>query len=422
MIISRGPHTGWVRFVGHRKVRLRKNPFLPPEASRTYHLPDDIVLDENELVELEVSGPLRRVTSFDQRSPFVGDYEDHYLVEAVRQLKEELPRPYLDREEFLYRLVINWPGGEQDHLDKALALQLLSCPRTPLGPGGIGTQSFDLTGESKALDNLKKTLGTHLPTEFSRPNERYELDFLSTKEDVTSLRRRIVAGEVEEASYNYLKMVDPSHHPLPQHVPTILYNSQYVPRSTDPDPDVLEYQLYGLMLRPVVSEEMIVRIEKTLIDILEESDPSLAGYNVPFDQDALGKIAMALCRLYRKDRLTEEMLDQSRAWFKDMYRQFADLRMYYSRPGGPARLGSEVHTSYSHQVMGPHDNEVLREIHRGVNEVGLDYVSYSGIYNALKDRLTATQVRDSLQRLISNGLIISRENDNLFRPVRRFTR
>ncbi|NLK25977.1 MAG: hypothetical protein GX307_05310, partial [Euryarchaeota archaeon] len=119
------------------------------------------------------------MTSFDQRSPFVGDYEDHYLVEAVRQLKEELPRPYLDREEFLYRLVINWPGGEQDHLDKALALQLLSCPRTPLGPGGIGTQSFDLTGESKALDNLKKTLGTHLPTEFSRPNERYELDFLS---------------------------------------------------------------------------------------------------------------------------------------------------------------------------------------------------------------------------------------------------
>jgi hypothetical protein len=117
------------------------------------------------------------------------------------------------------------------------------------------------------------------------------------------------------------------------------------------------------------------------------------------------------------------MLDQSRSWFKDMYRQFADLRMHYSRPGGSTRIGPEVSTSYAHLSLGPHDSEVLREIHRGVNEVGLDYVSYAGLKKALRPKkVTATQVRDSLQRLISNGLIVSRENDNLFRPVRRFAR
>jgi len=421
-VIAGGPHVGWVKFTGQRRFVLRKSPFLPPEAARVYHLDDDIVLDENELVDLEVSGPLRRVGSLDRRTTFAQDYEDHYLVEAVRRVNEELPRPYLDRDDFLDRLVLNWPRGQLDHLDKALALQLLSCPRTPLGPGGIGTQSFDLSGEAKALDHLRRTLVGHLPTEFSRPNRRYELDFLSAREDVAALRRRIAGGEVEEASYNYLKMVDPSHHPLPQHVPTILYNARYVPRSNEPDPDVLEYQLYGLMLRPVVSEEMLTRIERTMLDILEESDPSLAGYNVPFDQGALAKIAMALCRLYQRDRLSEEMLDQSKAWFKDMYRQFADLRLYCSRPGGPSRISGEVRTSYAHQAMGPHDSEVLREIHRGVNEVGLDYVSYAGLKKALRGKVTAAQVRDSLHRLTAAGLVIAKENDNLFRPVRRFDR
>ncbi len=62
-------------------------------------------------------------------------------------------------------------------------------------------------------------------------------------------------------------------------------------------------------------------------------------------------------------------------------------------------------------------------MHRGVNEVGLDYVSYAGLKKALRPKkITAAQVRDSLQRLTSNGLIVSKENDNLFRPVRRFNK
>lgn len=421
-VIAGSAHLGWAKFVSARRVVLRKSPFLPPNNQVIYHLPDELELMEDELVEFDVSGPLRRVSSLASRSNLALDYEDHYLVEAVRRVTAEMPRPYLEREDFLHRLITNWKGGEGDHLDKALALQLLSCPKTPLGPGGIGTQSFDLTGETKALDNLRKTLDVHLPTEFSRPNPRFELDFFTGPEDVAALRRRIAKGEVEEVSYNYLKMVDQSKHPLPQHVPTILYNARFVPRSRLADPDVLEYQLYGLLLRPVVSEAMIGEIERAMVDILEESDPSLSGYNIPFDHDALAKIAMALCRLYQKDRLTEDMLSQSKRWFKDMYRLFADLWLNYSRPGGSTRLSSEMMVSYSHQRQGPHDGEVLREIFRGVNEVGLDYVSYSGLKKALRGKVTAAALRDSLSRLVQSGLVISKENDNLFRPVRRFER
>ncbi len=419
-VLAASEHAGWVRYVGRRQVQLRKSPFLPPDPTRTYLLPEDVVLDEGELVELVVERPRHNVRSLARGSALADDYERVYEVQSARVLPLPMPRPYLDTDDFLHRVIMNWKDGEEDHLDKSIALQLLSCPRTAMGPGGIGSQSFDLSGASKALDDLRRSIEINLPLEFTRPHPRYEMDFLSTPADLTSLRRRVVAGEVEEASYNYLKMVDPSHHPLPQHVPTIIYNASYRPVSRDPDPDILEFQLYGLALRPVVSEPMLMQIENMMGSILEESDPSLAGYNISFDQDALAKIAMALCRLYRRDHLDEDMLSQSRKWFRELYRFFADLRLNYVRPGGSSRVGDEYRTAYGHEKQGPHDMEVLREIHRGVNEVGLDYVSFSGLKKALRRKVTADEIRDSITRLVQGGAIISKENDNLFRPVRRY--
>lgn len=419
-VIAASEHAGWAKYVGRRQVQLRKSPFLAPDPTRTYLLPEDLVLDEGELVQLEVDGPRYRVRSLAKGSPMADDYERVFEVQGAHRLSLPMPRPYLDTDDFLHRVILNWRNAEEDHLDKSIALQLLSCPRTPLGPGGIGSQSFDLSGASRALDSLRRSIEINLPVEFVRPHPRYEMDFLSSPADLSSLRRRVAAGAVEEASYNYLKMVDPSHHPLPQHIPTIIYNASYRPRSLYPDPDVLEFQLCGLALRPVVSEAMLKEIERMMGVILEESDPSLAGYNISFDHGALAKIAMALCRLYRKERLDEDMLRQSRQWFRDLYRFFADLRLNYVRPGGSSRVGDDLRSTYGHQPQGPHDMEVLREIYRGVNEVGLDYVSFAGLKKALRKRLAPDEIRDSLTRLVQAGAVLSKENDNLFRPVRRY--
>jgi hypothetical protein len=419
-ILSMSPHAGWVKYTGQRRVQLRKSPFLPPDVTRTYLLPDDLVLEDDELVRLSVDGRVTRVDALAKGSSLASEYEVVYSVGGIERLSLPLPRPYLDTDDFLGRLMVNWRDGEQDHLDKAIALQMLSCPRTALGPGGIGSQSFDLSSSSHALDHLRKDIETNLPVEFTRPNPRYEMDFLDSPADLSALRKRVSSGSVDEASYNYLKMVDPSHHPLPQHIPTIIYNAAFRPINKIPDPDVLEFQLYGLVLRPVVTEQMIGEIEKLLGTVLEESEPGYAGFNVEFDKDALAKIAMALCRLYRRDRLDEDMLSRSQSWFKDLYRLFADLRMNYVRPGGSSRISSDLQVSYGHDRQGPHDMDVLREINRGVNEKGLDYVSFSGLKRSLKKKVTADELRDSLTRLIQSGMVISKENDNLFRPVRRF--
>jgi hypothetical protein len=418
-VLGSSPHIGWASYIGQRRLQLRKSPFLPPDATREYILPDDVVVDEDELVELSVSGPTYQVHSLSRGSTFADDYHRVFAVDGVRRIKVPMPQPYLDTDDFLARVVVNWRSGEEDHLDKSIALQMLSCPRTAIGPGGIGSQSFDLTGVPKVLDRLKRSIGLNLPAEFSRPNPRYEMDFLTTPADLSALRKKVASEAVEEISFNYLKMVDPSHHPLPQHVPTIIYNSSYRPVTSVPDPDVIEFQLYGLALHPVVSEEMISSIEVMLISILEESDPRFAGYNIDFDQAAIARIALALCRLNRRDHLDEDMLSRSREWFRELYRLFADLRLNYTQPGGSSRISNDLSAGGGTGRQGPHDMEVLREIHRGVNEVGLDYVSFSGLKKALRRKVSADEIRDSITRLVQSGSIISKENDNLFRPVRR---
>lgn len=420
-VLGSPEHTGWAKFIGRRRVQLRKSPFLPPDPTREYVLPEDVTIDEEELVRLDVTGGGYTVRSLPKGSALADDFIKVFEVAGFERLRVPLPRPYLDTDDFLARVIVNWREGEEDHLDKSIALQLLSCPRTAMGPGGIGSQSFDLSGRPKVLDRLKRSIDLNLPAEFSRPNPRYEMDFLSSPADLSALRKRVMSGDVEEISYNYLKMVDPSHHPLPQHVPTIVYSSTYRPLTTAPDPDIIEFQLYGLWLRPVVSEEMVRRIESMLSSVLEESDPTFAGYNIDFDQDAMAKIAMALCRLYRRDRLDEDMLSRSRRWFIELYRFFADLRLNYVRPGGSSRVSPDSSPEGRWNRQGPHDMEVLREIYRGVNEVGLDYVSFAGLRKALRrKKVTADEIRDSISRLVLSGAIISKENDNLFRPVRRF--
>ena len=164
-VLAASEHAGWVRYVGRRQVQLRKSPFLPPDPTRTYVLPEDVVLDEEELVELIVERPLYDVRSLARGSALADDYEKVYDVQSARVLSLPMPRPYLDTDDFLHRVIMNWKDGDEDHLDKSIALQLLSCPRTAMGPGGIGSQSFDLSGASKALDDLRRSIEACLARE-----------------------------------------------------------------------------------------------------------------------------------------------------------------------------------------------------------------------------------------------------------------
>lgn len=416
-LLSGNPHAGWVKFTGQRTFQLRKSPYNEPASRHSYILPDDITVADDELVELEVSRKYTQVRALAPGSTEAAEFDEYYVVEGLQRLELRMPRPYLDSGDFLYRISIDWKDADRDHLDRALALQVLSCPESLMGPGGIGSQSFNLSSRQRPLDQLKGTILRSLPREFSRPNPRYDFTFIDSKDDLKRLRRRVMQGQVREASYNYFKMVDPTVVPLPMQIPTVIYNSEYRARAKGIDPDVVEYLLQALMIRPVVSEEAIAEIERSISAVLEEVEPAYAQISVPFDQDAIAKIAMAICRMEYKRNIDETSFSKGKRWFEEMYRQFSDLRLNYIRTGQEARLSPWAQTSYGYGNLTSHDIALLAEINRGVLRQGLDYVSFAGLCHALAGKMTADDVRTSLNNLNLYGHIIGKENGTLFRPV-----
>ena len=411
-------HTGWVEFIGERKVRLRKSPFLPVPSGAYYILPDDAVLYDGEYVQFAVSP--RRLSSIATRvnGVLVDKGDEYNEVESIeRQSAPHIPT-YLKRDDFLSRITVNWKDADRDHLDKAMALQMLSCPASLIGPGGIGSQSFSVQSARDPLKKLRTSISLSLPVEFTTPNRFYEFAFLESLGQAQRLRERYSRRYISEASFNYLTFVDTTAALMPIQIPTIIRNSVYKGREHDADPDVLDYLLSALMTKPVVDESMVTDMERNLKFVIEEIQPEYSGEYVPIDRNALNRLAMAICRLEQKPRMDDTAFSQAKNWFVELYREFADLRLSIFPRGADSWVAPRVSVSYAQASLGPHDVTVLREIMRISREEGKEYVSRSELIPALRNKVPANLLDSSLERLVNNGFVITRENGTLFKPLR----
>lgn len=411
------PHAGWVEFVGRREFTLRKSPFSEHFSAHRYVLPEGVRPEEGAFVELVVGRLRREHPVLDVRTGDVRFGRECYPVEAFALTEPHLPKPTLSPDEFPARLVVNWRDAELDHLDRAVALQLLSCPRDVYGTGGIGSQSFSMSTGRGPLDRLRSTLAGHLPSEFKRPHPRYEFEFIESRPRAEALADRREQGKTEEVSYNFLRLVDPSWTLTPIQVPTILHNAHYVPRSRFIDYDVIDFLLTALMVRPRVDEHSIQRIENGLRLIREQVEPESLASHAPFDPHAITRLAMTLCRLDLRTSLDDAAFRKGEHWFLDQYREFCDLRGTLFKPGGATWAPPQVRTSYLDARAGPHDLDVFRALIRTRDETGQQWTPGAAVSSALGGRLRADQVVESLRRLVHVGRVLQRGNWTLFRPL-----
>src|SRR2546427_1727423 len=356
------PHTGWAHSVGRREIVLGKSPFSEHVSPHPYVLPDDLEIHEGAFVELTV-GPLRREQPFlDTRRGEARFGREYYPVEAFRITEVPLPKPYLSPDEFRARLVVDWYDAESDQLDYAVALQLLSCPRDVYGTGGIGSQTFSLSSARGPLDQVRRTIARQLPVEFTRPNSRYEFEFVQSKSGAEALVERRARGLTDEMSYNFLRVVDPRWTVAPIQIPTILHNARYAPSfPQEPDRDVLEFMLTALTIRPVVDDNAILEIEKALRTVREQVEPEAVVGHAPFDRHAITRLAMAQSRLELRTSLDFHRSEQR---FFDLFREFVDLHGSLFKPGQETWAPVQVRTSFLEANLGPHDVEVLRALIR----------------------------------------------------------
>ena len=343
-------HVGWVKFVAARVIKLRHSPFSEHYSDSFYYVPDDVKLNEGELVNLNV-GPLRWAgIGAEDRSLFPAYKASYREVRSAEREVLRLPRPRIDAKDFQYFLTEQWRDAEYDDLGKSLALQLLSCPSDVYGNGGIGAQSICLSTKKGPLLDLRSTIRNSLPVEFTGKSDRYHFDIIEKEEQTQALQENLGRTSSKETSFNFLTVMNPVAQPLPVQVPTTIVNAHKIGVEKEVNVDLLEYLLYSLMLRPVIKRSAVNEIEAGMRLVNEQVEPESVTLELPIDRYAITKLAMAICRLEAREEIDDSAFSRSKETFFELYREFLDTRKDHFKLGKSSYGRKGVHSPVSGQL------------------------------------------------------------------------
>jgi len=320
-------HVGWVEWTKNSpSFNLRKNPFSKTLKSPfTYVVPEEISIPEEGLIRVNV-GEIVKIPKISEDSLY-GEYSQFYIVEGYESLKsDELPKPYLKKDDFLYKLAANWIGEENKNFGKELAINILSCPKSIYGIGGIGAQSFAPFGSIKELKSLNSSIKNLLPQDFLGQNKIYQYKSLQTKEDSERAKYEINKKSSDEISYNYLFDLSPEteRFAMPTQIPILIPEGSYKKDEWGLDRDVFDYHMTALLLTPAVEENM----QKKLTEVVEKTGKTIlrkANLETKIDNSGILRLANAWCRLEFKNYLVEDDFDKIKNDFEGIFSEYFDF-------------------------------------------------------------------------------------------------
>ncbi len=410
-------HAGWVKFIANGVIKLRRSPFSEHYSDSFYYVPEDVRLNEGELVNLNV-GPLRWAgIKIEDGSVFPSYKASYREVRSAEKGVLRMPHPRIDAKDFQYFLTEQWRDAEYDDLGKSLALQLLSCPPDVYGNGGIGAQSICLSTKKGPLLDLKSTLRNSLPIEFTGRSDLYRFDIIEKEEQTEALHEKLGQTSSRETSFNFLTVMNPVADPLPVQVPTTIVNAHKIGVEKEANLDVLEYLLYSLMLRPVIKRSAVTEIEAGMRLVKEQVEPESVELELPIDRYAITKLAMAICRLEGKEEIDDSAFSKSKETFFQLYREFLDTRRDHFKPGKRSYGGKGVRSQVAGQ-LDANDLILLSYVRKISRQLGKEYVTVQEIKAELgKKRYRRFDLDRSLERLNNFGRVIRSENMSAFKPI-----
>jgi hypothetical protein len=410
-------HVGWVRFVAAGVIKLRRSPFSEHYSDSFYYVPEDVKLNEGELVNLNV-GPLRWAgIKVEDRSVFPSYKASYREVRSAEREVLRMPRPRIDAKDFQYFLTEQWRDAEYDDLGKSLALQLLSCPSDVYGNGGIGAQSICLSTKKGPLLDLRSTIRNSLPVEFTGKSDRYRFDIIEKEEQTQALQEDLGRTSSRETSFNFLTVMNPVTQPLPVQVPTTIVNAHKIGVEKEVNLDLLDYLLYSLMLRPVIKRSAVNEIEAGMRLVKEQVEPESVQLELPIDRYAITKLAMAICRLEGREEIDDSAFSKSKETFFELYREFLDTRKDHFKPGKSSYGRKGVRSQVSGQ-LDANDLILLSYVRKISRQQGKEYVTVQDLKEELgKKRYQRFDLDRSLERLNNFGRVIRSENMNAFKPI-----
>ncbi len=321
-------HVGWIGWTSKNTFRLKKNPLTDhPMSPYTYILPHEVKIPIEEGI-IRVT-PEKIVCELKiPRGKIYGTFSGQFcIVDSYEPVNPDmLPKPHLSKDEFLHRLTYNWHGDVSEIFSKEIAINILSCPKSSYGIGGIGAQSLSPYGGKQDLIILNRSIKNLLPSDFLGRNKTYMYKPIRTKRDAESANNDFKRGASDEISYNYLFNLgpQPQSYMMPTQIPVIIPEARYIPDKWGLDRDVFDYQMSALLLTPYIEENIqdkLTRIvTKTGEDILRKS-----SLQTSLDNTGLLRLAKAWCRLEFKQSINEDDFSKLKNDFEEVFKEYFDI-------------------------------------------------------------------------------------------------
>ncbi len=432
-LMFREEHTGWVEYVGKNVFKLRKSPFSPLYSKWKYIAPKDKPPPDNAFVTLEGRETKKPVFKGNET---LGNYSYVFEVEHWNENELEPPLPYgaeveryledlsgvpfegmLTMKEMLHLVSMGWKDAQNDGLDFALGALYLSCP--PMGEkvGGIGTQYYALgSGErEKYRRYYSRYMKRILPKEFTTLSGSDIYYYVSVERESVEKRLERKMKDTRELNYSYIWKVPYRGSSWPVQIPFLLRDSR--PRKINDvlPPDLLQYQLTGLMIRPKIDERLISEFEDRIVEVdkLMMKNDDLES-NI--DRRSIKKFAGTITRMHLRNELSEERFREAEDTFLEYYEEYLDYKEALKPLRGRGTTGKAgVGASYMKYNLNNTDIDVLKTIMRlWEEEYGKSWVPVEAVASKFKDRAL---VMESLYNLQTYGNIIQKMNFGMVKPI-----
>jgi hypothetical protein len=412
-------HVGWMKWTSNKTFRLHKNPLTKhPESPYIYLLPEGVNIPTHEgLIRVTPERIIPEISLL--KGKVYGSYSKKFvIVDSYQPVAfDELPKPYLSKDEFLYRITYDWKGDVQKQFSKEIAINMLSCPKSDYGIGGIGAQSLCPYGGKRELNHLNSSIKNLLPNDFLGRNKKYMYKPIKKIRDLRLANADIKTGASEEISYNYLYTPSPQSQSylVPTQMPLILPEVIYNPDKWGVDRDVLDYQMSALLLNPFIEQStyqnLISIITKTAQDMLR-----ISNIQAPLDNTGVLRLAKAWCRLEYKQSINEDDFSRMKNDLQGIFKEYFDMSE------DTKEIGRTYHIPLTRTMganrMSINANKILKHMKRIARNQGYKKLTKDIIRNGIPVKeITNYDLDEGLLELVNAGYLLMYKNYTEFEIV-----
>lgn len=414
IFIRKEAHIGWADITSNSTFKLKYSPFWGDHRKCEYIVTDPKQLPrQNQCIEVK---PLETITEphFNNKSLY-GIYQKYCIVDSYDEYKIHMPKINVGYKDFIYLSSLNWTFAEEDDLDRLLGLQLVSCPQSFYGTGGIGTIAGKLTGfgklSSKIIPDLNSTYNNIIATNFQKPNDKYYFEMIKKKNNINQIRQQHSCAEI-----NYCKPCTAIQEAIATpaeiliQIPLLIKGAEYKKDDGLAEPYyVLQYQLTALMQEPCFDDtnSAMHKFETNIKSVIDESNGVLK-----MDSNTINKLALGLSRLHLKPLKDQEIKEATDMFFMHLN----NWKPYLTQSQETSNFRKHM-TPLDIQVRFSHDHQMfLVELQKAQDETGEKWVDWQELERRF-DKKKWGLMKEIVTDLKNLGMVIEQNNFSKIRKL-----